>query len=669
MTVADELNELMSTARTVLKEDLSALRHMSDDRRRELYNQIKEDEETFKFEFTPEHPGAVEVADNQEFRGEFATARLFLHVASKQDDRGTTLAPNQFNRDETRAAKEYDDYRSFDIAGPEELKRRIRDKDEELYEFVVKEIITQTGQRDDILASDTNDIRKSIMAYLRDRYQERVQNAERAVSLYIQHRGLPNVITSIEEAVETTADSSDTREEVQMAIQDAMAEFSSQVTGELRRQQQVLQAELDGLEVNVATGEMDTTHLEDKIDEIQSQISQFETKRHRESQRIESLIKELDEQRETLDQKVQELEAQHEETVESTVEAMEETVGAHAQQVLEDELERVHEQRSQVTAEIERLKRKRDEIDNASERLQQDFAGLEERLDDIEKSVRPEDEDESGRGIMAQDARLFELDYTGRVEESLRESRTVRLPNGDSLEVSREYWNKTGSIETGDRRNRMQELVGQSELARYPLNRHVRARLYSSGYVSFTAKKELVIDAIVVCNLDAYATNGFNASSAGMDTLLNEVNRSLNRAERHDTPHLIALASPTGWTDRVIDYVESDISRTRFNRDVSICLVDLRTDELYYDSSDDVIERNRDIFARSVRAERVRECKQTVRAKYINEHAQEVLLRNVVEEFEFRPSTVRVAFEEFEDEGTGHLLPTQEGLALDLTQK
>lgn len=668
MGFEDELDDLLSTTETVLKEDLRQLQRLTDDRRRKLYNQIKADEETFKYEFEPEWRSRLESVDDQTFRGKFATAQLFLHAASRLDDRAETIAPDRFTEDEFQAVIEFDEYRAFDVSDEEELTRRIRERDDEIYAFVVEEVTTQTDERQGILRSQSNDIGKAVMAYLKDRYEDRLDTAERAVALYIQAHGLPNVIESIEEAVEATTDASATRAEVRAEVEAALEEFSERMHASLAGQERALRAEIDGLAAELAESEPGDDDVATELRSLRERVAEFESTQRQAASEYAEMADRLETKAAALDDQIADLERLQERTARDAAAEAAEAATEQADQLVSEELERLRDQRDELTAEVDRLERERERVEAAGERLDREYDDLENRVDEIETSVAPDMDVEEGPAVPASVARLYELDYVGRVETSLADADSITLPDGTEFTISAGYWDSPGSVQTGDRRDQMRDLLdgADPDLGYYPLGRYVRATVARSGLLS--ADRLLVIEAVVHANLEAYAANGFDAAPAGIDDLLGYVNHALSRAGSHDTPHLIAVASATGWTDRAVELVtDQSFSRTRFSREASLCLIDLETDELHYDQTDDLIAANAHLVERQVDTERVAACVETIRREYIDVTTDRVMLADVVDEHNIRAPVVKRAFEELATADDGRVLPTDAGLALDLT--
>jgi hypothetical protein len=172
-------------------------------------------------------------------------------------------------------------------------------------------------------------------------------------------------------------------------------------------------------------------------------------------------------------------------------------------------------------------------------------------------------------------------------------------------------------------------------------------------------------------NLEVYTANGFDASPADLDDLLAIVNEAVREAEQNDYHYLLAVASPTGWTNRVKTQLTNEqIARTRYSRHLSLVLVDLGTGELFYDSSDEIADRNSTLFEIPVEDERIEQCVQMIRTNYIDEPGVDsVLLEEVVENDEFDVHVARRPFDRLASQGAGEQLYVDDyGLALDFSR-
>ena len=285
-----------------------------------------------------------------------------------------------------------------------------------------------------------------------------------------------------------------------------------------------------------------------------------------------------------------------------------------------------------------------------------------------ERNERNHDHDGSDV-VTAATARLFELDYLGRFETTMYETDRVERPEG-SFSVPEDYWDgRRGRRDEADRLDGllddMDGSVGDREA--YPLNPTARYEITAAKYLGLSSRTRMVIEAAVYSHLAAHANRGFDATPAGIDDLVSVVSNGLEETA-DDTPYLLGIASPTGWTERVIDHVEHDeLSRSRYGRNVSVFLIDLRRGELIYDDADALVADNTHLFKRAVHAEAVANCVSLLRAEYLSALGRDsVLLTEVVDDGEFDRHIVKQAFARLESEGDAEQFYLDEqGLALD----
>jgi len=206
------------------------------------------------------------------------------------------------------------------------------------------------------------------------------------------------------------------------------------------------------------------------------------------------------------------------------------------------------------------------------------------------------------------------------------------------------------------------------DLDAHPHNPSARYEITAPKYFGLGKQTRMVIEATVYSHLERHAADGYDATPAGVDDLVSVVGNAVREAASENTPYLLGIASPTGWTDEVVSHVrDDDLSRTRYSRQVSVCLVDLRRGTLIYDESDSVVADNTGLFERSVNAEAVANCVSLLREEYRDalEHGS-VLLTELVDATEFDRHVVKQAFARVEDDGDAEQFYLDEqGLALD----
>jgi len=258
--------------------------------------------------------------------------------------------------------------------------------------------------------------------------------------------------------------------------------------------------------------------------------------------------------------------------------------------------------------------------------------------------------------VTAATARLFELDYLGRFETSMQETDVIHLPDG-SVSVPDGYWEGRCSRRT--ERDRVAALLepNGSDVAAHPVNPTARYALTDSKYFGLTSETRMVIEATVYSHLSQHASEGIDATPAGVDDLVAIVGEAVDEAADRSAPSLFGIASPTGWTDRVVGHVQNDeLSRTHYGPTVSVCLIDLQRGDLIYDSTDAVVAENAELFERAVQADAVADCVATLRSQYLEGLGRETLLLTAAtEETGYDRHVVRQAFSRLEADGEGEV--------------
>ena len=672
-SIKERRDDLTFPAHQVLQKDLVELSNYSAQRQRDLFNQLVENKEEYEWDFYPEHRESIPETTKENELASFEAAKLLLATAIEESDSSepeTEAFVDQFEPGERDFVRQFDDFRrKFSQIDESNLETNIKNKDGEVHKFVTDELEAQADLRESMLDTTANDIRGAAISYFQQEFDEFFELANEAVFLYIKHHGLPNTIESIVSAAEAAEDAKSEREAVEAKLQEELASLSETIHHSLRDQERALRAEMSRIQSEVATGGVDSDVVEDELDDIKRQLSDLSAQRSADTEEISEKLDEITTLEDTLDTKIQDLEQAREETRQELADEAE----AKAESLLEDELERLEERKADLTTEIQRLQNERERLETAGDRLDQEFGDLEERvatteeridrevddLDDrvkeIAESVRTQREEPAGKAIRAEVARLYEMDYIARFETSVEEATHLTLPEGDRFEVPDGFWDDRRRHFSGDHRSIVADVLDDGTMAdRYPVGRFSTYRVRTNKFVAFSETK-LVVEAVVAANLEAFATNGFDARPAGIDDLIDVVNETIARAESNQTTHLIGIASPTGWTDDVKEFVQSeDAARSRFDQRVSVCLVDIQSNDLIYDRNDRLVEENADLFTREVDSERVAACIDVLREQYVDDPMREVVQHHtIVDDHGFGPHIVRAAFERLADEGLG----------------
>ncbi|WP_436908552.1 hypothetical protein [Halosimplex marinum] len=656
---ATRFEELTRETDTVLAEDLAALQRLSEPTRIERYDGIKRSEESFVWEFSEDCPEFLTDEETARVRGNFRLARLLIAASFYADD-GATVPPamaDDFVEAELQAVVDFDRYKQFDALTESQIEERIRRMEGEVYELVDEYTSTQIADMDALI--ENQDVQQDLVERLVARYEERREKIRHGFFVYVETHGLEHMVAAIEEAVTAVAEAEDERERVADELRSEVEGFSETLDSRVRGRYREAESELRELEGELASGQADPEAVRARLETVASGGADGTAVPAELRDRIER----TSELGERIEERIADLEAVEERARDqATEQARPEAVA-----LVENELDELRDQRAAVSEQVARLERECERVETAREALEDRQADLESRVDEIERSVGDDGGGVDGdHAVTAAMARMLEMDYLGRFDISMAEADSIRTRDG-TVEIPDGYWE--GRSERRSERSRLSSWLDEGEdPKRYPTNAVARYEITDERYLGLATATETVVAARVLADLRAHATNGFDASPATLDDLLSVVNEAVYEAERGEHGYLLAVASPTGWSERVREQVETaDVARSRYSKYVSVCLVDLQDGSLVYDESDPVARENADLFAPPVDAERVDDCVATVRREYVEDVAHEsVLLTEVAERHGYDEPVVKRAFNELEAAGAGEQLYLDElGLSLE----
>lgn len=655
MTWSDELDDLLFTADNVLNEDLAGLQRMSERRRVELYNELESDQQEFTWEFKREHGDQLSSTEEGRIEGRFTLAQLLLAASFYKQGGVPKPLDERFINAELQAVVDYDRYKVFDALDEEQIAEKIRRMEGEVYELATEYTSTQIANMDDLL--DNPEVQQDVMERLADRYDDRREKVRHGFFVYIETHGIEEMVEAIEDAVTAVNKSRDEREEFREALQEELAELEQSLDGQVREQRRQIESEVRSVERELASQSVSTEELDTRLDSLREEAGGLSDAQ---AEALEELTERIDHTSELegkLERRIEQLEQVREEAAEADREAARE----EATELIQEELSALQDQRDELRGEIERLQREREGMEAAAESLDEHREDLESRVESIEKSVGTTGE---GEGIQAENlvtstiARLLELDYLGRFDTTIHETERLYTPDGE-FEVPEGYWDGRGERRSdepqlADLLANRDDGAGTPRTDAYPANRSARYWLTDSRHLGLIRETKLVIEAIVFGHLETHAENGFDTRPVDLDDLIDLVNNRVRRAEGAEQPHLVAVASPTGFTDRALSELGDG---GQFSRYLSLVLVDLRTGELYYDEADELIANNKRLFDMPLDKDCVVACVDRIRDVAADAATQSVMVSDFDE---FDSHIVKRAFDRLENEGLGEQLYVDE---------
>lgn len=563
----------------------------------------------------------------REAKQKVAGAILTIAAADYKDTGGEGLIAQEFEPKTLELMVEYAEYRGFD-APPEELKERITDRDDKLHGLVQEEITTQEDSLQQVRRTQHNELTDAEYGFLTDLYRQRRENLREAVALYVQERGVREVVDDIEEAALAAGNAATTRQGIQEKFEAELQAFETEIRSGLREQTQLIQQQLTGQ----PRPDQRTAELTESVQELLDA--------HRERERkLDRLLDNVEEMETTLDSTQDELED------------VRQTMGSEskAEEILESELEHVRDDTAAVKDGIDRMRLEQERLKVQIEELEQQRDSSPDEPSFGGSSGSPESPDSVGSAV----ARVAELDFVNRFRNALTERSTLELPSGETTELSDGYWSNR-SERSNDRETVRNLLAEDQELSDYPQNERVRVDASQSKFLVFSSGDSLVFEARSLSHLSTFVEHGRDWQPATLSDLLTEIAELTDTSSPvgEGTTRIVAIGSPTGWTDRAIEYLSDE--KAVLGPSLRLCLVDLDAGRIHFDESDELLRSYRDVFAGTLNRDRVTACASDTIEEYEGDTSLTgISISNVVDDLGYEPHIVRRAFAHLEEDGSG----------------
>lgn len=604
------LDELLRPAELVLSRGLEGIRRRDETERIDLWNRIKENQSKFEEEFL----GVLARDLEEEMSGRFCLARLILIAAAYRNGENS-LTTGDYNDTEIEMVQDFEKFNVFDVLDTKEIVERIARK-EDIYELVIEFYHKEYMKLDDIL--DNPEIQRDLKLAFKKRYKKRFDKVVEGVQAYVGKYGPVIVVTQIENKIwDTIKESEDRRKSVVAELEKQLNELSSGIASpeEIDEANAKLREDLSAIEAGLAAGN------------APQDILNIESQKNGIIERYLDIEKALAAQAEEIGQKRQEIENREEELEQERQEYQEQAQEENSR-LLESELnelktlkEDLLSQEEVFEADREELERKREELDS--------------RLQDIKDAL----EGKPIRIVAKEDARLCELNFIARFNTKL-ETYPIKFSSPiDSKKYEIKSWSEGSHIK-----------LAEETMPEMPANTRSRYAVSEKKWGFFGKKSDkVVIEAVSINHLEEFEKYGFDARRANISDFLGIISRFINSAEMGKYFHVLGIASPTGWDNRVKKEIEStDFAHNYVSRNVSICLVDSMTGDVFYNPEDDRISNFVEFFQPQFDKERVAEVKEFIRDRLALKNY--VAFDDLLEEVNEKRDIIDKAFYDFEFE-------------------
>ncbi|MEF8936985.1 MAG: hypothetical protein V5A32_03435 [Halovenus sp.] len=527
-----------------------------------------------------------------------------------------------------------------------ELKRRLTDTDDDLYDLVTTDLAAQVDRMEQVLDGRENDLSPQLMEAYKQAYMERRNKIEAAGFLYLEENGFRHVVGEVEAAVREVVTATETqravKEEFRSLLDEELSATLDTVNASLREHRVMIEQELRGLERQIAETDRgaDTTEVTEELAQLRERIEEMTEETHREQEAITERRAAIEGLESRLEKRIHDIEAQ-----------LADVTDDGAATLLEEQLDRLADQQAEIEVVIDQLDRQQSSFEATRKQLAAELDDLETRAehgpaDDIV------DREHEGDEIPATLARIYERDFLTRVEESVIET-GVTLSDGERIDRDATYW-KTNRRQW-DQRHRISD-ESEALQSGTPLGEAVQFDVTRSNFGGLFQDRPLVLRAMVVGDLERFASAGAASRPLGRATLLQEVDNTLAEVDRSDAQYLIGLASPTGWRDEVIDLLrEEEFSRFRFGTQIGIVLVDLRDGTIHFDRDDEIAAANHSLFERPLPSEQVSRVQETLEQDVLPEVTQYLSVSDALQRIDVEGHVVVAAFESLAEAGWGRV--------------
>ena len=625
-----KLNEIFKPVERVLGIDLEKLRRMDERERVGLWNQIKTSNNTFENEMASDLLNDM----REKLRTDFSLATLLLAAAADANGEDSPVKTG-FNTKELNLVQDFEKFNVFDILSTEEIVERTARK-EDIYDLIVEFWQGQYANLDVLL--DDSDIQRDVKLAFNKLYHKRLDKIVEGVKAYVEKYGPLFPIRQIEKRIwDNIKESERQRKTVVDELDRQIDEITSKLRplGEFDEQSELFKQQLSGIERGIVTGKNleNLSSLESQKDDILNHYLGLE--------------KELAFQVDTINQRRNELETREVE-LEKAKQEYQEQMQEEKQRLVESELN-----------EIETLKERLFSQERAIEDEKTDLQIKREEIDSRLREITDVLQGKPIRFITKEDAKLCELNFIARFETKME-----TLP----MKIQSPIENRTYDIKSWKKGAHLKFAEGVSPDT--PANARSRYSVFERKHGLFgESVNKVVIEAVSVNHLEEFEKYGYDTRRINLADFLSIITRFINNAELGEYLHVIGIASPTGWDDRVRKEIEStDFAHNYVSRHVSICLVDSVTGEVVHNPTDNRISNFVEFFQPHFDQEKVVKVKKAIRNKLnLKDHAS---FEEIMEETNETRTILNKAFYDLETEGMGRLrYIDQVGLVLEVKTK
>ena len=654
MTLGDNANwdcieEVLKPVKKVERKGFQDLLYEDEEERVELWNNI---EKARKF-FEANDACGADSSLAKDIESRIALSRL--KVATSLDETGSY--PNitkKFNETELGLFRILEEFVFFDDYTIDEIKDRIGRHEGKVYEVVKKYAEKMDIHRDNIF--ENSEIKPGIRIAIKRVMEDRTDKIQAGVIEYIKQNpgGIVRTVNEMESAIQKVLESEQNRMEITKEVQDKIDRLERELeeTKGLASRKNELEDELLDMEKQLMQKDLKADQFKNRIETLENEKTSIANSYSSMDRLLESRIREVEDKRKELESKETEMQ--------NLKGSLKNQLEAENNLILQGELEKIEQMKKDLESQVSAIEREKQALKFQKEEIDDKFNLIKEAIEG----------GGSGNRFVPKDlAKLYEMDYIGRFDMKMNELPRDFTNPIDGKRHSVKAWgeNHTKLDQKYDIYNMFKNQMSVSEVeTQLPLNVRSRYEINERRFKFFGKKEpQTIIEAMVFNHWKEYAKNGFDTRPVLLSELNSVLVYLINNAEKGQYFHVIAIASPTGWDERIRTYIKSeDFARNFVSRYISLCLVDNETGELIYNSVDKRITEFVSLFEPEFDLEKVNRCKAHIKKEH--EYDDYIVFEDIIKETEFEMGIVKKAFYELENEKYGKVIFVNDvGLVLD----
>ena len=548
-----DIDRILGPASIVLHEDLESLRRTySEEERVELWNMIRSAYKSFMYRCSTKLS-----QDMIRFiKGRYRLAMLLLAASFKLNGENQESIINMFKPEEYQLLLDFEEFKIFDNIDVDTIVELIRRREGRVYELVKKYYERQYNALDQHWGPLMGDLVRAI----EERYRERRRKIEEAVIRYVKRYGLIETVSEIEEAVKKILEIGEFRKKLEEELRKRMVEKyrideMEEKIALLEEGREKLLDTLRQIEDSVVFGTSEGRTLTAELEEARQEKKRLVSMYEEVATRLSLVEKELEEIKQKLREKEDELN--------KLAERYRDNAGVV--EALNAEAETLRSLVSKLSSEVEKYRKMLEAVNQ-----QKQF--LEERLSEVEAALRGEIR---GRLITSEEAAALGEAYLRRIDYKASGEVTIYDPRYGENTVVRNWDERIVYTSSSVSSAKTKGLVLIKK----------RGLIFKSH--------DIVLEAIVKLHDESYALKNYDTKPVTLAEIVEILEKKIPEVEKENCYQILVIASPTGFTNKAIEYVAGEeMYRTFVSRNITLYLVDLVTGEVYMNRADPAAVNN-----------------------------------------------------------------------------